>query len=273
MTAVLGLPAQIRGCLFDLDGVLTPTAEVHAAAWKETFDSFLREYARSTGEPFVPFDAVLNFEEYVDGRRRADGAREFLASRHITVPQGSPADPPGALTVEGLGARKDQLFEQLVRRQAIRPYPGSLAYLRAARDAGLRRAVVSASRHCAEILHAAGIEDLLEERVDGIVAEAEGLPGKPAPDMFLAAARRLGVPPAAAAIFEDALAGVAAGRAGGFGFVVGVDRVGSASAVAPAGDGVDRVGGGHARELREHGADVVVTDLAALLAPGPRAAS
>jgi beta-phosphoglucomutase family hydrolase len=244
---VLGLPAGIRACLFDLDGVLTPTAAVHAAAWKETFDDFLRQRAARTGEAFTPFDPVADYDEYVDGKPRADGTRSFLESRHITLDEGDPDDPPDAETVQGLSARKDEAFSRRIHRGGVKPYDGSVRYLRAARDAGLRRAVVSSSRHCAEILAAAGIADLIEVRVDGLVAQREGLRGKPAPDTFLAAARKLDVEPQAAAVFEDALAGVAAGRAGGFGYVVGVDRVGQAD------------------ELRAHGADIVVNDLAELL--------
>ena len=220
---------------------------MHAAAWEELFDDFLRHHAERTGEPYVPFDPVADYDEYVDGKPREDGTRSFLASRHITLPEGDPDDPPDRETVQGLSARKDETFLRRVHRDGVKPYDGSVRYLRAVRDAGLRRAVVSSSSHCAEIVRAAGIEDLLEVRVDGIVAHREGLHGKPAPDTFLAAARQLGVEPAAAAVFEDALAGVAAGRAGAFGCVIGVDRVGQAD------------------ELREHGADVVVTDLAALL--------
>jgi beta-phosphoglucomutase family hydrolase len=244
---VPSLPTKIRACLFDLDGVLTPTAAVHAAAWREMFDDFLRKHAESTGTPFIPFDPADDYERYVDGRARADGTRSFLRSRGISLPEGDPADPPDRDTIEGLSERKDVLFRRQVREHGVTPYPGSVRYLLAVRDAGLRRAVVSASRHCEEILRAAGIADLLEERVDGLVAEREKLAGKPAPDTFLAAARRLGVEPANAAVFEDALAGVAAGRAGGFGYVVGVDRVGQAD------------------ELRAHGADIVVADLADLL--------
>jgi beta-phosphoglucomutase family hydrolase len=244
---VLGLPSGIRACLFDLDGVLTPTAVVHAAAWQEMFDDFLRQRAERTGESFVPFDPVADYDEYVDGKARADGTRSFLASRHITLPEGDPDDPPERETIQGLSARKDEAFSRRVHRVGVKPYEGSVRYLQAARDAGLRRAVVSSSKHCAEILRAAGIDDLIEERVDGIVAEREGLRGKPAPDTYLYAARLLKVEPGAAAVFEDALAGVAAGRAGGFGYVVGVDRAGQAD------------------ELRAHGADIVVTDLAELL--------
>jgi beta-phosphoglucomutase family hydrolase len=244
---VLGLPAGIRACLFDLDGVLTPTAAVHAAAWKETFDDFLRQRAARTGEEFRPFDPVADYDVYVDGKPRADGTRSFLESRQITLPEGHPDDPPDQETIQGLSARKDEAFTRRLHRGEIKPYEGSVRYLRAVRDAGLRRAVVSASKHCAEVLRAAGIDDLIEERVDGVVAEQEGLRGKPAPDTYLYAARLLGVEAAAAAVFEDALAGVTAGRAGGFGYVVGVDRTGEADA------------------LRAHGADIVVKDLAELL--------
>jgi len=246
VTEGLGLPAGIRACLFDLDGVLTPTALVHAAAWKQMFDAYLRERAARAGEPFQPFDAHADYEQYVDGKPRYDGVRSFLAARGIELPEGTPADPPTAETVFGLGNRKDEFVSALLQR-GVEPYPGSVHYVRAVRDAGLHRAVVSASAHCREVLEAAGIVDLFEVRIDGIVAGERQLKGKPAPDTFLAAADALGVPPAAAAVFEDALAGVEAGRAGAFGFVIGVDRTGQADA------------------LRKHGADVVVSDLAELL--------
>ena len=244
---MLGLPDAIRGCLFDLDGVLTKTATVHNAAWKEMFDSFLRERARQTGLPFVPFDPVKDYDEYVDGKPRADGTRSFLASRGIELPDGSPDDPPGAPTVYGLSNGKNEIVLRRIREDGVEAYEGSVRYVRAARDAGLRRAVVSSSANCHDVLVAAGIEDLFEARIDGVVAEREHLRGKPAPDTFLAGARALGLEPPAAAVFEDALAGVAAGRAGGFGYVVGVDRAGQAEA------------------LKAHGADIVVADLAELL--------
>jgi beta-phosphoglucomutase family hydrolase len=246
---VLGLPAATRACLFDLDGVLTQTARVHAAAWKEMFDAFLAARAKQTGEPFVPFDPLHDYDEYVDGRPRSDGVRTFLGARGVELPEGAPADPPGAETVAGLGNRKNDLVLALIRRRGVEVYEGSVQYVRAAREAGLRRAVVSSSANCREVLEAAGIDDLFEAEIDGIVAAREHLQGKPAPDTFLAGAAALGVPPAYAAVFEDALAGVAAGRAGGFGYVVGVDRTGQAEA------------------LREHGADVVVSDLSELLEP------
>jgi beta-phosphoglucomutase family hydrolase len=237
----------VTACLFDLDGVLTQTALVHNAAWKETFDAFLRDWSAEHGIPFVPFDSGPDYHRYVDGRQRADGVRTFLASRGITLPDGSPDDLPTAGTVNGLGNRKNVLVLERIAAGAVQVYPGSVLYLEAARAAGLRRAVVSASANCRDVLRAARIEHMLEERVDGVVARELGLPGKPKPDTFLEGARRLGVDPANAVVFEDALAGVEAGRAGGFGFVVGVDRV------------------GQAEELRRHGADIVVKDLAELL--------
>jgi beta-phosphoglucomutase family hydrolase len=244
---VLGLPAGVTACLFDLDGVLTQTAKVHAAAWKQMFDDYLRRRAAANGEAFVAFDPVRDYDEYVDGRPRYDGVRSFLASRGIELPEGGPDDPPGAETVHGLGNRKNEIVLKLIREHGVEPYEGSVRYVQAARAAGLRRAVVSSSTNCRDVLTAAGIKDLFEEIVDGVVAEREHLHGKPAPDTFLAGARALHVEPAQAAVFEDALAGVEAGRAGRFGFVVGVDRVGQAT------------------ELRAHGADIVVDDLAKLL--------
>ncbi len=244
---MLGLPDGTRACLFDLDGVLTKTAVVHNAAWKEMFDAYLRERSRRTGEPFVPFDPGRDYDEYVDGKPRADGTRSFLASRGIELPEGSDDDPPGAETIHGLGTRKNEIVLRRIREDGVEAYESSVRYVRAARDAGLRRAVVSSSANCRDVLVAAGIEDLFEARIDGLVAGREHLRGKPAPDTFLAAARALGLGPQAAAVFEDALAGVEAGRAGRFRFVVGVDRTGQADA------------------LKKHGADVVVTDLAELL--------
>ena len=239
---MLGLPGSIRACLFDLDGVLTRTATVHMAAWKRTLDEFLR--ARDPGAPeFTQQD----YNRYVDGKPRLDGVRDFLASRGITLPEGTPDDPPDAATVHGMGLRKNQLVHTELAEHGVEVYPGSIRYLRAAKGAGLATAVVTASRNGGEVITAGGFADLIDARVDGEVAAAEGLRGKPAPDTFLAGARALGVPPAEAVVFEDALAGVAAGRAGSFGYVVGVDRVGQAQALAAS------------------GADVVVTDLDELL--------
>jgi beta-phosphoglucomutase family hydrolase len=244
---MLGLPDHVRTCLFDLDGVLTRTAKVHAAAWKEMFDDYLRRRAEREGVPFEPFDAVHDYDEYVDGRPREDGVRTFLASRGIRLPEGAPDDGPDRETVNGLGTRKNALVLRKIREEGVEAYEGSVAYVSAARDAGLQRAVVSSSANCRDVLAAAGIEDLFEERIDGIVAREQRLRGKPQPDTYLAAARALGAEPGAAAVFEDALAGVEAGRAGGFGLVVGIDRTGQAA------------------ELRRHGADIVVNDLAELL--------
>ncbi len=244
---MLGLPDSVSACLFDLDGVLTQTAKVHAAAWKEMFDDYLRQRAEQHGERFVAFDAHRDYDEYVDGKPRYDGVRSFLTSRNIELPQGTPDDPPDAETIDGLGNRKNEIVLKLIHEDGVQPYEGSVRYAKAARDAGLRRAVVSSSTNCRDVLAAAGILDLFEEIVDGHVAEREHLSGKPAPDTFLAGGRALGVAPDHAAVFEDALAGVQAGRAGNFGYVVGVDRVGQSDA------------------LRAHGADVVVRDLAELI--------
>lgn len=238
----LGLPDDILACLFDLDGVVTRTAVVHAAAWKELFDAFLRE---RDGDAFRPFTAA-DYDEYVDGRPRADGVRTFLASRGITLPAGAPDDLPGARTVHGLGNHKNELLLAKIRTDGVAAYDGTLRYIEAVRARGLRTAIVSSSANCRDVLRSIGAENLFDVRIDGVVAAERGLPGKPAPDTFLAAARELGVPPSRAAVFEDALAGMDAGRAGRFGYVVGVDRVGQAEA------------------LFAHGADRVVTDLAEL---------
>ncbi|MGH2945274.1 MAG: HAD family hydrolase [Solirubrobacteraceae bacterium] len=243
------LPDGITACLFDMDGVLTQTATLHAVAWKQAFDAFMRRRAARTGEPFRPFDAAADYDEYVDGKPRSDGVRSFLRSRGITLPQGSASDPPAAETVAGLASRKNEIVLRLIREYGVEAYPGSVRFVHAVRGAGLGTAVVSSSEHCREMLEAAGIADLFDVRVDGTTIERDHLNGKPAPDAFLAAARELGVEPAAGAVFEDALAGVAAGRAGRFGYVVGVDRA------------------RHAVALQRHGADVVIEDLAELLAP------
>ena len=244
---VLGLPDTIRGCLFDLDGVLTQTASLHAAAWKEMLDAFLKDRAERTGQPFAPFDPVEDYRRYVDGMPRPDGVRTFLTSRGIVLPEGTPEDPPEVETVNGLGNRKDVLVLELMRTSGVMAYEGSVRYLREVRVAGLARAVVSSSANTLAVLQAVDLAELFDVRVDGVSAAERGLRGKPAPDTFLAAAEDLGVEPSAAAVFEDALAGVQAARAGKFGFVVGVDR------------------NGQAEELRGVGADVVVDDLADLL--------
>lgn len=239
----LGLPDTILACLFDLDGVVTKTAVVHAAAWKETFDAFLRDHEGTQGRPF---DEIADYDEYVDGRPRADGVRAFLDSRGIHLPEGGPDDPPDARTVHGLGNRKNDLLLEKIRTGGVEAYDGTLRYLEAVRAHGLRTAVVSSSANCRDVLRAVGAEHFFDVRIDGVVAAERNLPGKPHPDTFLAAARDLGVEAAQAAVFEDALAGMDAGRAGGFGHVVGVDRADQADA------------------LYAHGATVVVKDLAEL---------
>jgi beta-phosphoglucomutase family hydrolase len=244
---MLGLPDGVTACLFDLDGVLTQTAKVHAKAWKQMFDSYLQERARARGEEFVPFDPVRDYDEYVDGKPRYEGVQSFLTARGIELPRGAASDPPDAETVDGLGNRKNEIVLKLIHDEGVQPYDGSVRYVHAVRDAGLRRAVVSSSTNCHDVLKAAGIDGLFDAVIDGVVAEREHLKGKPAPDTFLAGARAVGVEPRAAAVFEDALAGVEAGRAGRFGRVIGVNRTGQADA------------------LRQHGADAVVDDLAELL--------
>jgi beta-phosphoglucomutase family hydrolase len=238
----LGLPATIRAGLFDMDGVLTDTASTHARAWKETFDAVLHAHGDDR-----PFDLGADYATYVDGKPREDGVRDFLRSRGIDLPEGEPDDPPGDDTVRGVGNRKNALVQRLIDDEGVKVYDGSVRFLRAARDAGLRTAVVSSSANTPRILERAGLADLFDARVDGTTLADEHLAGKPAPDSFLRGAELLGVEPAQAAVFEDALAGVEAGRAGGFGITVGIDRHGQAD------------------ELRAHGADVVVSDLAELL--------
>ena len=244
---MLGLPDATRACLFDLDGVLTDTASVHAAAWKQMFDDYLQARSARSGEPFVPFDAKKDYGPYVDGKPRLDGTRGFLRSRGIDLPDGEPTDGPNAETINGLASRKNDLVQEKISDLGVEVYPGSVRYLHAVRDAGLKTAVVSSSANAELVLQVAGLTDLIDHRVDGVVAKQRHLPGKPAPDTFLAAAADLGVPKEEAVVFEDALAGVESGHAGGFGFVVGVDRLGQAQA------------------LHDHGADVVVADLADLL--------
>ncbi|MEU8346009.1 haloacid dehalogenase superfamily, subfamily IA, variant 3 with third motif having DD or ED/beta-phosphoglucomutase family hydrolase [Actinomadura meyerae] len=246
---MLGLPDDATACLFDLDGVLTRTASVHAAAWKEMFDGYLRERSERTGEAFIEFDPVHDYGRYVDGKKREDGTRSFLESRGIVLPEGDPGDPPEKETVRGLGNRKNALVLKIIEEKGVETFDGSIDYVRAAREAGLRTAVVSSSANTVQVLATVGITDLFDARVDGVIAAERHLPGKPAPDMFLLGAKELGVPASRAVVFEDALAGVQAGRAGGFAYVVGVNRVSEA----------------HAKALAEHGADVVVDDLSELL--------
>ena len=241
------LPACVRACLFDLDGVITSTAAIHAAAWKQAFDAFLRERAQQSGELLAPFDPAGDYAAYVDGRPRADGVREFLASRRIRLPEGGVEDPPAAETIHGLANRKNELVGRLIERQGVRAYEGSVRFLEAIRATGLGRALVTSSENAEAVLRAAGLGGLFEVIVDGVAVRELGLAGKPAPDEFLEAARRLGVEPRRAAVLEDAVAGVAAGSAGGFGYVIGVDRAGQAAA------------------LRAAGADVVVGDLSELV--------
>ena len=247
---MFGLPDGVSACLFDMDGVVTQTATLHAAAWKEMFDEFLRQRAQATGTEFVPFDPHREYDAYVDGKPRLDGTRSFLESRGIHLPEGTPDDPPGTPTLYGLSNRKNALVLAKIAAGGVQVYAGSITYIKAVRQGGIGTAVVSASANAKQVLDAAGIEGLFDVRIDGVVAKQRGLRGKPAPDTFLAAAEALDVPAAHAVVFEDAQAGVAAGHAGHFALVVGVDRVGQAA------------------ELRAHGADIVVKDLSELLDHG-----
>lgn len=246
---MLGLPENVRACLFDLDGVLTDTASVHTKAWTRMFDDYLRQ---RDGADYTPFDPVTDYRTYIDGKKREDGVRSFLTSRNITLPDGDPGDSPGSETVSGLGNRKNEMFQKTLHSDGVTVFDGSRRYLQAVSDAGLAVAVVSSSSNTEEVLALTGLDRFVDARVDGLTLRAENIPGKPAPDSFLRGAQLLDVLPAAAAVFEDALAGVQAGRAGKFGIVVGVDRTGQADA------------------LRDHGADVVVTDLADLLREATR---
>lgn len=244
---LLGLPDHVRACLFDLDGVLTDTASVHRKAWKSMFDDYLRVRAERDGEPFRPFDADADYRSYVDGKKREDGVRSFLASRGITLPEGDLDDGPDAETVSGLGNRKNAMFQEVLHGDGITVFEGSRRYLEAVHAKGLAVAVVSSSANTREVLEITGLDRFVEQRVDGVTMRDEHIEGKPAPDSFLRGAQLLDVAPAAAAVFEDAIAGVQAGHAGHFGVVIGVDRV------------------GHAEALRRNGADIVVADLAELM--------
>jgi beta-phosphoglucomutase family hydrolase len=244
---VLGLPDGTRACLFDLDGVLTDTASVHRKAWEAMFDAYLHKRARDGGGEYVAFDPDADYRDYVDGKTREDGVRSFLASRDIQLPEGSPSDGESVDSVYGLGNRKNELFQKTLKTDGVTVFEGSRRYLKAVADAGLKIAVVSSSANTREVLDIADLSKYVEHRVDGVTIAKEHLAGKPAPDSYLRGAELLGVAASEAVVFEDALAGVEAGRAGHFGLVVGVDRANQADA------------------LREHGADVVVADLADLL--------
>jgi beta-phosphoglucomutase family hydrolase len=244
---MFGLPDGVAACLFDMDGVVTQTAIVHAAAWKEMFDEFLRAHAQSTGTEFVPFDPHADYDAYVDGKPRLDGTRSFLESRGIELPEGTPDDPAGTQTLYGLSNRKNDLVLAKLATDGVQVYDGTITYIHAVREKGIATAIVSSSANTKQALDSAGIAGLFDVRVDAQFAKAHGLHGKPAPDTFLAAAQALKVPASRAVVVEDALAGVEAGHAGGFALVVGVDRV------------------GQAQKLKEHGADVVVEDVAELL--------
>ncbi len=244
---MLGLPDNITACLFDMDGVITQTAKVHDAAWKEMFDEFLKDWSKEHNQPFKEFDPVSDYDEYVDGKPRLEGTASFLESRGIKLPEGNESDKSGTQTIWGLSNKKNDLVLKVMERDGVQPYEGSVRYVNAVRKAGIKTAIVSSSANTEAALKAAGVADLFEARVDHQVAEQKHLHGKPAPDTFLEAAKMLGVDAKNAVVFEDALAGVAAGHAGHFGFVVGVDRVGQAD------------------QLKSHGADVVVKDLAELL--------
>ncbi|MGW8284989.1 MAG: HAD family hydrolase [Candidatus Deferrimicrobiaceae bacterium] len=233
--------------LFDLDGVLTATAKVHAACWKRLFDEFLEERAATTGEALKPFDIVEDYKRYVDGKLRYEGVRSFLGSRGIDLPEGTPEEPPGNGTICGLGNRKDAMVQNMLEAEGVEVYEGSVKLVEQLRSRGIRTAVVSASKNCKVVLEAARISHLFDQVVDGEVAERLRLPGKPQPDTFLVAAERLGVVPERAVVVEDAISGVQAGRAGGFGLLIGVDRKGDPES------------------LRQGGADIIVRDLSELV--------
>ena len=239
-------PPGFEAVIFDMDGVVTQTAVAHAAAWKQLFDDFLRARSERTGEPFREFDVQADYRPYVDGMPRSDGVRRFLASRLIELPEGTPSDPPDAETVYGLGNRKNGYFMRHVEREGVAPFETTVALIRGLRERGIRTAIISASENATVVLTSAGVIDLFDVQVDGTDSKRLGLAGKPDPAIFLEAARELHVQPRHAVVVEDALAGVEAGRAGGFGLVVGIDRVGLGSAMA------------------DRGADIVVGDLGEL---------
>jgi beta-phosphoglucomutase family hydrolase len=240
-------PQKFDAVLFDMDGVLTATAKVHAASWKKMFDDFLKKSSAESGEPFTPFDIGTDYKLYVDGKLRDEGVSSFLESRDIKLPFGEAGDPPDCETVIGLGNRKNELVTKIIETEGVDIYEGSIALVRLLRQEGIKIAVVSASKNCEKVLNVTGITDLFDVMVDGNVAARLGLPGKPAPDTFLKAAEMLDTEPARAVVVEDAISGVQAGKAGNFGLVIGVDRH------------------GEPESLRNNGADIVVDDLDKLL--------
>jgi alpha,alpha-trehalase len=239
--------SRFDAALFDLDGVLTKTAAVHAKAWQHLFNDYLHAYSNRTGRPFYPFDMENDYRVYLDGKPRYEGVKSFLDSRRIALPWGTPDDGSGEETIYGLGKKKDGYFEAYLQETGVEVYEGTVTFLRLVRTRGMKTAVVSSSNHCEQIVEAAKLTPLFDTRIDGHETQRLHLRGKPAPDTFLEAARRLNVQPDRAIVIEDAQAGVQAGRAGGFGLVIGLDRRHQADA------------------LRQHGADIVATDLADLL--------
>lgn len=238
--------ASYDAVIFDMDGVVTRTAEVHAAAWKTAFDALLKRRSRDTGEDFVPFDAAHDYLRHVDGKPREDGIRDFLASRGISLPEGGPDDPPEADTVRGVGTRKNADFLDQLESGGVRAFESTVALIHDLKRRGVKVAIISSSKNCAAVTEAAGVAPLFEARVDGVESARLGIPGKPAPEIFLEAARRLGVAAERSVVVEDAISGVRAGSAGRFGLVIGVDR------------------GGNPEALAEAGADIVVPDLEAV---------
>jgi len=238
---------QYDSVLFDLDGVITNTATLHAACWKQMFDEYLRKWAQQTGEAFRTFDLATDYLLYVDGKPRFDGVRDFLRSRGIHLPEGNPDDHGSVETVHGLGNRKNDLVNRAIAEEGVEPYAGTVQFIHHLRRNGFKIAVVTSSQNCGAVLKAAKLDDLFNVRVDGNTIEAERLAGKPAPDTFLMAARLLGVEPARTVVIEDAISGVEAGSSGNFGLVIGVARK------------------GNAEELQRHGAHLVVDDLSELV--------
>ena len=238
---------QYDAVLFDLDGVITDTANLHATCWKQMFDEYLQKRARQTGEPFRPFDLAADYRLYVDGKTRFDGVRDFLRSRGIQLPEGDPDDPAEVETVCGLGNRKNDLVNRAIADEGVKPYEGTVQFIHQLRRNGFKTAVVTSSQNCAAVLKAAKLDDFFEVRVDGNTIHEQRLAGKPAPDTFLMAARLLAVEPARTVVIEDAISGVEAGSNGSFGLVIGVARK------------------GNAEELKHHGAHLVVDDLGELV--------